>query len=210
LAGEAVVLLRAVVVDLDGVLRRWDPAVIADAEAAHGLPVGALAAAAFDPELLSVAMTGQISDGQWRDQVAGELAGRFGRAAAAGAVSRWSASAGEVDEEVLAVVRGLRGRCRVALLSNATTRLRADLDRLGLTGVLDEVFSSAELGLAKPDADVFRVVCARLGVAPSECGFVDDTAGHVRAAEAVGLVGHRYVSPAGLVGFLTTHGVSDT
>ena len=203
-------LLRAVVVDLDGVLRRWDPAVIADAEAAHGLPAGALAAAAFDPELLSVAMTGQISDGQWRDQVAGELAGRFGRAAAAGAVSRWSASAGEVDEEVLAVVRGLRGQCRVALLSNATTRLRADLDRLGLTGVLDEVFSSAELGLAKPDADVFRVVCARLGVAPSECGFVDDTAGHVRAAEAVGLVGHRYVSPAGLVGFLTTHGVSDT
>ncbi len=203
-------LLRAVVVDLDGVLRRWDPAVIADAEAAHGLPAGALAAAAFDPELLSVAMTGQISDGQWRDQVAGELAGRFGRLAAAGAVAQWSASAGEVDEDALAVVRGLRGRCRVALLSNATTRLRADLDRLGLTGVLDEVFSSAELGLAKPDPEVFRVVCARLGVAPAECGFVDDTAGHVRAAEAVGLVGHRYVSPAGLVGFLTTHGVLDT
>lgn len=203
-------LLRAVVVDLDGVLRRWDPAVIADAEAAHGLPVGALAAAAFHPKLLSVAVTGRISDGQWREQVAGELAGRFGRAAAAGAVSQWSASAGEVDEEVLAVVRGLRGQCRVGLLSNATTRLRADLDRLGLTAVLDEVFNSAELGLAKPDPEVFRVVCARLGVAPAECGFVDDTAGHVRAAEAVGLVGHRYVSPAGLVGFLTTHGLSDT
>jgi len=123
-------------------------------------------------------------------------------------VAQWSASAGEVDEEVLAVIRGLRGRCRVALLSNATTRLRADLDRLGLTAVLDEVFSSAELGLAKPDPDVFRVVCARLGVAPAECGFVDDTAGHVRAAEAVGLVGHRYRSPDGLVGFLTDCGTS--
>ncbi len=201
-------VLRAVVMDLDGVLRRWDAAVIGDAEAVHGLPAGALGAVVFEPGLLSAAVTGRVSDGQWREQVAGALAVRFGRAAAAGAVSRWSASAGEVDEEVLAVVRGLRGQCRVALLSNATTRLRADLDRLGLMAVLDEVFSSAELGLAKPDPEVFRVVCARLGVAPAECGLVDDTAGHVRAAEAVGLVGHRYVSPAGLVGFLTDCGVS--
>jgi len=200
--------LRAMVVDLDGVLRRWAPAVIADAEAAHGLPAGALGAAAFAPGLLSTAVTGRVSDGQWREQVEGELAGRFGRAAAAGAVAQWSASAGEVDEDVVAVIRGLHGQCRVALLSNATTRLRADLDRLGLTGVLDEVFSSAELGLAKPDPEVFRVVCARLGGAPAECGFVDDTAGHVQAAEAVGLVGHRYVSPAGLVGFITDCGMS--
>lgn len=203
-------VLRAVVVDLDGVLRRWDPAVIGDAEAVHGLPAGVLGAVAFEPGLLSAAVTGRISDGQWREQVAGELAGRFGRLAAAGAVSQWSASAGEVDEEVVAVVRGLRDQCRVVLLSNATTRLRADLDRLGLTAALDEVFNSAELGLAKPAPEVFRVVCARLGVAPAECGFVDDTAGHVRAAEAVGLVGHLYRSPAGLVGFLTDCGVPDT
>jgi len=64
LAGEAVVVLRAVVVDLDGVLRRWDPAVIGDAEAVHGLPAGALGAVAFHPKLLSVAVTGRISDGQ--------------------------------------------------------------------------------------------------------------------------------------------------
>jgi len=31
----------------------------------------------------------------------------------------------------------------------------------------------------------------RLGVALGRCGFVDDTVGHVAAAEGVGLVGHR-------------------
>ncbi len=100
-------------------------------------------------------------------------------------------AAGEVDPEVLAVVRGLRG----------------DLARLGLAGEVDVVFGTAELGVAKPDPAVFRLVCGRLGVQPGQCGFVDDAAGHVAAAEAVGLVGHRCVSLAGLVGFLTGHGL---
>ena len=46
-----------------------------------------------------------------------------------------------------------------------------------------------------------------LGSSPGRCGFVDDTAGHVAAAEAVGLVGHRHVSLAGLVGFLAGQGL---
>lgn len=111
-------------------------------------------------------MTGRISDAAWREQVVGQVAGRFGRAAAVGAVARWSASAGEVDPEVLAVVRGLRGRCRVGLVSNATTRLRGDLAGLGLAGEVDEVFGTAELGVAKPDPAVFRLVGGRLGVEP--------------------------------------------
>ena len=78
----------------------------------------------------------------------------------------------------------------MALLSNATTRLRADLARLALDRELDEVFSSAELGLAKPDPRVFRVVCDRPSTAPGECAFVDDTRGHVAAATAADLVGH--------------------
>ncbi len=155
--------MLAVVVDLDGVFCRWDPGVLAGAEAAFGLPAGAVGEVAFAPALLSAAVTGWISDAAWREQVVGRLAGRFGRAAAAGAVARWSASAGEVDPEVLAVVRGLRGRCRVGLLSNATTRLRGDLARLGLAGEVDEVFGSAELGVAKPDPAVFRLVCGRAG-----------------------------------------------
>ena len=83
-------------------------------------------------------MTGRVSDPAWREQVVGRLAGRFGRAAAVGAVARWSVSA---------VVRGLRG----------------DLARLGLAGEVDVVFGTAELGVAKPDPAVFRLVCGRCG-----------------------------------------------
>jgi putative hydrolase of the HAD superfamily len=83
-------------------------------------------------------------------------------------------------------------------LSNATTRLPADLQRLGLTGEFDQVFNSAELGLIKPDPALFRAVLQALQLSPEAVLFVDDNAGHVGAAESIGIVGHTYSSPAAL------------
>lgn len=67
---------------------------------------GVLGDVAFAPALVSAAVTGRISDTAWREQVTGQLAARFGRAAAAGAVVRWSA--GEVDPTCWAWSAGCR------------------------------------------------------------------------------------------------------
>ncbi len=61
--------MRAVLTDLDGVLRIWDAHNFARAEAASGLPAGALRAAAFAPDLLEPAITGRVSDGGWRERM---------------------------------------------------------------------------------------------------------------------------------------------
>lgn len=45
-------------------------------------------------------------------------------------------------------------------------------------------------------------MCAELGLAPGQCLFVDDTAGLVAAAAAVGLTAHHHRSAAGLEAFL--------
>ena len=81
-------------------------------------------------------------------------------------------------------------------------RLPSDLARLGLDAEVDHVFASCELGVAKPDPRVFELVCERLGAAPADCLFVDDTPGHVAAAAAAGLRAHRYRGAAELAGFL--------
>jgi len=53
------------ILDLDGVLGLWDPAIIADAEASHGLPTGVLADAVFrDAARLEQAVTGRLTDAQ--------------------------------------------------------------------------------------------------------------------------------------------------
>ncbi len=69
------------------------------------------------------------------------------------------------------------------------------------------MFGTAELGVANRTRRCSGWCAGGWGFSPGRCGLVDDTAGHVPAARAVGLVGHRYVSPAGLVGFLTGNGL---
>jgi putative hydrolase of the HAD superfamily len=192
---------EALVIDLDGVLRSWAGQRTPDIERRHGLPPGSLTAVAFDPARLVPAVTGRVTDAAWRAGVAEELTRRHGRGGR-DAVREWSAPVGEVDADVLAVVRAQRRVRTVALLSNATDRLRSDLRALSLDDEVDAVFSSAELGVAKPDPEVFTLVCEALGLAPGQCLFVDDSAGHVAAAGQVGLEAHHYRSAAGLRDFL--------
>ncbi len=192
---------EALVIDLDGVLRSWAGQQTGDVEQRHGLPAGSLTAVAFAPDRLVPAVTGRTTDAAWRAGIAEELTRRHGVEGTA-AVREWSAPVGEVDAEVLAVVRAQRRVRRVALLSNATDRLGSDLRALSLDREFDAVFSSAELGVAKPEREVFVRVCAALGLAPEQCLFVDDDAGHVAAASAVGLTAHHHRSVAGLAEFL--------
>lgn len=57
---------------------------------------------------------------------------------------------------------------------------------------------SSELGMAKPDAEIFRHCLECLQVAPQEALFVDDRETNVQAAEALGIRGIVSNSPAQL------------
>ncbi len=163
--------------DLDGVVRRFPP-----------LPAE-IAEVAFAPELLRRAVTGEITDEQWRHEV------RPG----------WAGSSGEVIGEALALVRAARKQCFVALLSNATTRLESDLAVLGLDVEFDAIFNSARLGVAKPDPEIFRLVLAELGYATAV--FCDDTEENARAATVAGLDGVHVPDTAALRRALAVRGL---
>ncbi len=192
---------EALVIDLDGVLRHWTGQRTAAIERRHGLPGGSLTAIAFAPDRLVPAVTGRITDAAWRAGIAEELTRQHGADGAA-AVREWSAPVGDVDADVLRLVRAQRRLRTVALLSNATDRLRSDLRALSLEDEFDAIFGSAELGVAKPDPEVFARVCSALDRTPAQCLFVDDSAGHVAAAAAAGLRAHRYRSAPELERFL--------
>jgi putative hydrolase of the HAD superfamily len=56
-----------------------------------------------------------------------------------------------------------------------------------LPAMFDVIVISHVVGLRKPDRAIFEFAAAKLGVAPRDCVFVDDTLRHVRAAREVGL-----------------------
>ncbi|WP_055586468.1 HAD family hydrolase [Peterkaempfera griseoplana] len=188
----------AVLCDLDGVLRLWDDH-MTGLDRAHGLPAGTLAGGAFRPERLQPAITGRVTDQQWRAAVAEDLAGVCGSADRARALcAAWAQQTGRVDHEVLTLLTAVRRRVPVVLVTNATTRLESDLAALGLTGALDAVVNSARIGVAKPDPEVFRIAARRAGVPVRRCLFVDDTESNTAAARALGMAVLHYRRADGL------------
>jgi len=192
---------RALLIDLDGVVRRW-PANYAALEHRCGLPSGALHEVAFSPELLLPAITGAVKDEIWRARVGEALQKRHPASLADQAIAQWSAPVGELDGAVMALLARRRKHLRVVLATNATTRLGDDLRVLGLTDTFHAVANSSELGFAKPAAEYFHGALARAGVAAFEALFVDDAYGNIEAAEALGMRAHHFTGVDELTGFL--------
>ncbi|MEU0544915.1 HAD-IA family hydrolase [Nocardia sp. NPDC005978] len=181
----------AVLCDIDGVLRIWPPADHIERE--NQLPRGALAASAFAPARLQPAITGEITDGEWRAATAADIAVRFGsRQRAHAAVTAWSNLQPRIDTEAVGLLRAARGNALVALVSNGTTRLEQDLRRQGLHDLPDLLINSARVGLTKPDPRLYLLATERLAVPPRRCLFVDDTEANVAAARSVGMTAVHY------------------
>jgi putative hydrolase of the HAD superfamily len=181
-------MIDALILDLDGVIRHWDTDDLTATVRSFGLTREQFVAVAFEDELIASAMTGAISAEQWGDEIGRRLGQRHGCDAATVAAG-FAAIGWSIDQDVLALVERVRDerRVRVALFSNASTRLENDLAACGLDSAFDVIFNSARLGIAKPDPEAFRTVAAALGTAPERCLFVDDTVPNVEGARAAGM-----------------------
>jgi len=176
-------VLDTVVCDVGDVVIRFDTAVAQQIEARHGLDDGSLLAAALKSPPGRQAMAGEITHEDWKQAMTG-LVGEP-------AIEEWLAYHGELDTEVVALLKKARGAgTRVVLLSNATVRLHKDLAFHGLADVADVVLCSAEMMLVKPDPRCFREAARRAGFALEQALYVDDTASWVAAGAALGMTGH--------------------
>jgi putative hydrolase of the HAD superfamily len=179
--------------DLDGLIRHWRDTGARDGERLAGLPGGTLDAAYGLPEY-QLAQLGVLTDEQWAAAVRDHLIRRHGPAAWA-ALAPWRADRGEIDQQMLAIVQAARRHVPVAILSNTTSALAADLRLHGLSGAFDAVFTSAALGVAKPAPAAYLAVAAALGTRPGRIYFTDDEMIHVRGARHAGMMAGQFTSP---------------
>lgn len=185
--------IQAVIFDMGGVLlrsenesgrRKWEQRL--------GLAEGELADIVFNSPVSQRATVGQASD----EDVWAHVAERFGLDGETLRQLRrdfWSGD--RADAELANFLRDLRPRYRTAILSNAWPGARRALaERWGLADAVDEMIISAEEGVAKPDAAIYRLAVRRLGVGLHEAVFVDDMAVNVEAARALGMHGVQFWS----------------
>ena len=183
---------EVLLVDLDGVLRVFDPGYAAAVEQRHGLAPGSLTETAYHWDQVFPAITGRIGHDEWLARVGAALG-------APAAVAEWGSYRGEVQTEVLDWVREVRAAgVPVAIVCNATDRLDADLDELGLTGEVDAVVNSSVVGYHNPAPEFFAAACAAVATPPDRCLLVDDDHRHVAGARVCGLAAYRFSTPADL------------
>ena len=173
--------IDCLLLDLDGVIRHFDPAAARAAEALHGLEPGVIPRAAFAPEILDRVVTGRMNRREWTEHV-GSLVG------SQSAAEDWLADRGHIDHEVIATVREVRGGgVTVAILTNGTDTIDEELRDHGVAHEFDHVFNTHFIGVAKPRPGAYHHVVDHLGTSPGRILFFDDKTENVTGASAVGL-----------------------
>jgi putative hydrolase of the HAD superfamily len=187
---------RAILCDLDGVIRHWDERATSTIERRHKLPVGSILTTAF--ALLEPATRGEVDDEAWRASVREAMVKAHGEEAAE-AVDAWCQQSGRIDADVVALLaEQRRAGWRIVLVTNATTRLEEDLAAAGLAEEFDAIICSARVQMTKPDRRIFHLAAERAGCPPRDCVFVDDSPGHVETARQLGMIGIRFVGAVDL------------
>jgi epoxide hydrolase-like predicted phosphatase len=113
---------------------------------------------------------------------------------AAGLLSRMFAASTPVPA-MYDLIRAVRGAgFGTALLSNSWGF--GDYPRADFPGLFDTVVISGEVGMRKPEPEIFQHAAATLGLAPRECVFVDDVEVNVAVARDCGMTGVHHQDPA--------------
>jgi putative hydrolase of the HAD superfamily len=102
------------------------------------------------------------------------------------------------EESMIAAVRAARASgIKTGLVSNSWSTTHYDRDLL--SELFDTVVISAEVGLHKPQPEIYRLTAERLEEPPTSCVFVDDLRENCEGAEAIGMTAILHRDPGATV-----------
>jgi putative hydrolase of the HAD superfamily len=179
--------IRALLFDIGGVLfrardrtsrRKWEQRL--------GLAEGQLDQIVFGNPIARRATVGQATAEDVWQHVAGRL-GLSPQELAELRVDFWQTEGW--DEALLVFIDSLRPRLLTGTISDAWPEARAAVAEHIHPGRFDVILFSGEVGVRKPDPEIYRRALSRLEVAAEEAVFVDDRSGNVDAAQRLGMQG---------------------
>lgn len=184
-------MYRAVIFDLGGVVMPSPLDAFREYERHHDLPhrfLSEIVLAGGDDGAWSKLERGELTMKQFGTAFEAECAAAGGTVVAADVFTMVHEGTGPRPEMLTAVARIRQEGLKVAALTN---NWKADDPAASSTKLLAEVFDivveSAVEGLRKPDPRIYEATCARLGVQPAECVFLDDLGVNLKPARALGM-----------------------
>lgn len=109
-------------------------------------------------------------------------------------VAAWNAMIGTVPKERIELLQKVREKYPIYLLSNTNElHLHAVLRSWNaacnqpMSAFFDGIYLSHEIGMRKPNAEIFEFVCRKNDLNPAETLFIDDSIQHIKGARLAGL-----------------------
>ncbi|OGD18138.1 MAG: hypothetical protein A2W03_05410 [Candidatus Aminicenantes bacterium RBG_16_63_16] len=98
-----------------------------------------------------------------------------------------------VNPPVFEIMQKLKEKYRLIMVSNVdVVRFGFIRKRFPEIMIFDDYVLSYELGVMKPDAEIYRVALEKAGAPPAECVFIDDMEENIEGAAALGIPGILY------------------
>ncbi len=130
---------------------------------------------------------GEIAVEDFEHMLSSALAHEGSTVEAQGLVSTMFADLAIYEDSMTSLVtRAHAAGVRTGLLSNSWGH---DYDRSDWLDMFDVVVISGEVGMRKPEREIFELTLDRMGLPAGECVFIDDMAHNVAAAAKAGLAG---------------------
>lgn len=94
----------------------------------------------------------------------------------------------DMDPEMERLIKGLKGNYPLAVLSNITEPHKEHvLKNYPLKELFDYLFFSCDVGMRKPEKEIFYFALDKMSLRPNEALFIDDYKGNVNAAKDIGI-----------------------
>lgn len=123
------------------------------------------------------------------------------------ALSRWAECLSPIPGMEKLVKRLKEQKLGLYLLSNTSMDFFRFSKRFEALRYFDGFLISAQEKLLKPDRAIYRLLCSRFELRPSECLFIDDLQENIDAAVSLGFSGHRFGGAQELESFLLQGGL---
>ena len=121
----------------------------------------------------------------------------------------WNSLLGSIPAHRLDLVRQLKDQYQVGILSNTNeihieavyAQLQAEHNLVNFDPIFDWVFYSHEMGLAKPNQDIYQQLLLELGTTANRVLFFDDLKANVDGAASIGIQAVQVTGPTTIFDF---------
>ncbi|MBU2638678.1 MAG: HAD-IA family hydrolase [Nanoarchaeota archaeon] len=111
------------------------------------------------------------------------------------------------DKQVLELVEKLKQNYAVPCLTNTETEIAEYNKQNGLFDYFHRAFISTDMGMKKPDVEIYQAVLKELNCRPAETIFIDDNPDYIHGARNAGIDSILYKGCENLTQKLASYGV---